>query len=70
LAILVPLTTRNRGLNHHVRIDSPESGVKQPSWARTEDIKAVSTQRFARPAPLGTASISEVAELREMIAFP
>lgn len=72
-ATVVPLTSRDRGLDHHVRIDSPESGVKQPSWARTDDLKTVSTQRFTRPAPLGAASASEIAELRlwlpEMVAF-
>ncbi|WP_199757722.1 type II toxin-antitoxin system PemK/MazF family toxin [Micromonospora sp. Llam0] len=73
MAIVVPLTTRDRGLDHHVRIDSPESGLTRPSWARTEDITAVSTQRFRRTQPLGTASASEVARLsewlREMVAF-
>lgn len=73
MALMIPLTTRDRGLEHHVRIDSPESGLKRPSWARTEEIRAVSTQRFARSTPLGTASATEVAELtewlREMVAF-
>jgi mRNA interferase MazF len=73
MAIVVPLTTRDRGLDHHVRIDSPESGLARPSWARTEDITAVSTQRFRRTQPLGIASSSEVARLsewlREMVAF-
>ncbi|MFV2096231.1 type II toxin-antitoxin system PemK/MazF family toxin [Micromonospora sp. LOL_013] len=73
MAIVVPLTTRDRGLEHHVRIDSPESGLTRPSWARTEDITAVSTQRFRRTQPLGTASVSEAARLsewlREMVAF-
>ena len=73
MAIVVPLTTRDRGLDHHVRIDSPESGLARPSWARTEDITAVSTQRFRRAQPLGVASGDEVARLsewlREMVAF-
>lgn len=73
MALVVPLTTRDRGLEHHVRIDSPESRLNRPSWARTEDIRAVSTQRFTRPQPIGTASAAEIAELsewlREMVAF-
>lgn len=73
MALVVPLTTRDRGLDHHVRIDSAESGLNRPSWARTEEITAVSTQRFGRSAPLGTASAGEVVELsewlREMVAF-
>ncbi|WP_322752470.1 type II toxin-antitoxin system PemK/MazF family toxin [Frankia sp. Cas3] len=72
-ALVVPLTARNRGLDHHVRIDSPESGLHRPSWARTEEITAVSTQRFTRSTPLGIASATEIAKLdewlREMVAF-
>ena len=73
MALVVPLTTRDRGLDHHVRIGSPESGLNRPSWARTEEITAVSTQRFTRSQPLGTVPAAEVAELsewlREMVAF-
>lgn len=73
MAIVVPLTTRDRGLDHHVRIDSPQSGLVRTSWARTEDITAVSTRRFLRHQPLGTVSTDEIDRLsewlREMVAF-
>jgi mRNA interferase MazF len=73
MAIVVPLTTRDRGLDHHVRIDSVEAGLSRSSWARTEDITAVSVQRFIRPQPLGRLSAAEVERisewLREMVAF-
>jgi len=73
MALIVPLTTRDRGLDHHVRIDSTESGLNRPSWARTEDIRAVTTTRFTRPQPIGIASASEREQLsdwlREMVAF-
>jgi mRNA interferase MazF len=73
MAIVVPLTTRDRGLDHHVRIDSAQSGLVRPSWARTEDITAVSTQRLRRQQPLGTVSADEINRLsewlREMVAF-
>jgi mRNA interferase MazF len=73
MALVVPLTTRDRGLEHHVQIGSAESGLRRPSWARTEDITAVSTERFTQGKPLGTASASEVVRLREwlreMVAF-
>jgi mRNA interferase MazF len=73
MAIVVPLTSRERGLDHHVPISSAESGLARPSWARTEDITAVSTERFRRPQPLGSISPSEIEQLsewlREMVAF-
>jgi mRNA interferase MazF len=73
MALVAPMTTRDRGLDHHVLIDSSESGLDRPSWARTEEITAVSTDRFARSKPLGAASVTEIARLcewlREMVAF-
>jgi mRNA interferase MazF len=73
MAVVVPLTTRDRGLDHHVRIASESSGLRSPSWARTEEIRAISTARFTQQAPLGTASAEEIAELcewlPEMVAF-
>lgn len=73
MALVVPLTSRDRGLGHQVRIDSPESGLSRPSWARTEEIVAISTLRFLRSAPLGSVSPQEASRLsewlREMVAF-
>lgn len=73
MALVVPLTTRNRGLDHHVPVSSPDSGLSRASWARTEDITTVSTDRFVRSAPLGVASHAETEALadwlREMVAF-
>ena len=73
MAIVVPLTTRNRGLEHHVEIRSMDSGLTRSSWARTEDITAVSVERFRRAQPLGQVSAAEIERLsewlREMVAF-
>lgn len=73
MVLMVPLTTRDRQLDHHVRIASLESGLSHPSWARTEDITAVSTRRLTQAAPLGSASTEEAKELsfwlRAMVAF-
>ena len=73
MALVVPLTSHDRGLDHHVHISSAASGVARPSWARTEEITAVSTRPFTEAAPMGTASPEEVRELsdwlREMVAF-
>ncbi|HKA49983.1 MAG TPA: type II toxin-antitoxin system PemK/MazF family toxin [Candidatus Dormibacteraeota bacterium] len=73
MALVVPLTTRDRGLDHHVRISSAASGLPHSCWARTEEITTVSTERFTQGAPIGTASREEARELsdwlREMVAF-
>lgn len=67
MAIVVPLTTRDRGLPHHVRITSRESGLRRPSWVRTDDLRAVSTTRFTRPAPLGELDAQERAEVQRWV---
>ncbi len=67
MALVVPLTTRDRGLAHHVLISSESSGLHRPSWARTEEITAVSTGRLTQSAPVGAASEDEIAELREWL---
>lgn len=67
MALVVPLTTRDRGLPHHIAIGSTESGLIRPSWARTDDIRAISTARFPRPAPLGRLSDQEAEQVRRWV---
>ncbi|MDQ3601462.1 MAG: type II toxin-antitoxin system PemK/MazF family toxin [Actinomycetota bacterium] len=67
MALVVPLTTRDRGLPHHIAISSTESGLNRASWARTDDIRAISTTRFTRPAPLGRLSDQEVEQVRRWV---
>jgi mRNA interferase MazF len=47
LLIIVPLTTRERRIWTHVRIDPPEGGLRATSFAMCEDIRSISTQRLA-----------------------
>jgi mRNA interferase MazF len=51
-AIVVPLTTRDRGLPHHVPVRD-DGGLSRGSWAMCEGVRTVSTQRFAHL--IGTA---------------
>ncbi|MFC4063225.1 type II toxin-antitoxin system PemK/MazF family toxin [Planomonospora corallina] len=67
-----PLTTRDRGLSHHVLISSSASGLRQRSWARTEDITSISTRRLVGDNPLGGIDEHEIRTvqrwLRRLIA--
>jgi len=63
MALVVPLTTRDRGLPHHVGVASAQSGLHQPSWARTDDLRSISEQRLLG-AHLGSVSDDEAAEIR------
>ncbi|MFJ1708701.1 type II toxin-antitoxin system PemK/MazF family toxin [Kitasatospora sp. NPDC088346] len=64
MAIVVPLTTQDRGLPHHVPVISPRSGLNRPSWARTDDVRTISEQRLIGSRPLGTVTDKEADEIR------
>ncbi len=43
--IVVPLTSRDRGIPHHIAVED-DGGLSRPSWAMCEAVRAVSMQRF------------------------
>ena len=48
LAIVVPLTSTRRDLPSHIEIEPGLSGLRHTSYAKTEDVKSVSTSRLVR----------------------
>jgi mRNA interferase MazF len=44
LHVVVPLTTKEKGLETHVFVRPPE--VPAPSWIRCEDVRGISIVRF------------------------
>ncbi|NSW54796.1 MAG: type II toxin-antitoxin system PemK/MazF family toxin [Armatimonadetes bacterium] len=48
LVILVPITTRERGIPFHVRLDPGDSGLRQASFAKCEDVRSVAAERLVR----------------------
>ena len=48
LAVVLPVTSTRRELPSHIEIEAGESGLDQTSYAKTEDLKSVSTQRLIR----------------------
>jgi mRNA interferase MazF len=47
LVIVLPLTTRNKGIPYHVEILPPEGGVQQSSYIKCEDIRSIAKERLA-----------------------
>lgn len=45
LALVLPCTTRDRGWDNHVLLTGP-TGLPQPTYAMTEQLRTVSTQRI------------------------
>lgn len=46
LVILLPITTREKGVRSHVEIPAGEAGLATRSFAKCEDIRSVSTERL------------------------
>jgi len=63
-SIIVPLTTRDRGLPHHLPI-ADDGGLARPSWAMCEAVRAASTQRFGRL--IGTADRETVKAVQRQL---
>jgi mRNA interferase MazF len=53
VVIVVPCTTRERGLPSHVELDPEKTGLDETSYAKCEDVKSISENRFI--ARLGKA---------------
>lgn len=46
LAIVVPVTRTRRGLPSHIEIEPGDSGLREVSYAKCEDVKSVSIERL------------------------
>jgi mRNA interferase MazF len=55
LVIAVPLTTRKRGIPTHIEVRPPDGGLRDPSFAMCEQIRALAADRLAS-RPFGTVS--------------
>lgn len=65
LVVVVPLTTKNRGIPLHVPIESPEGGVRETSYAMCEAVRSVSADRLERP--WGTVSAATIALVEDRL---
>jgi mRNA interferase MazF len=64
LVVVVPLTASDRRIPLHVRIEPPEGGVRETSFAMTEMIRSVSRRRLATRWGAVQASTMRVVEDR------
>jgi mRNA interferase MazF len=62
--IVAAITSRQRGLPFHIAMGA-ESGLRVPSWAQSESVRAISAQRVIRH--LGRARPETVAEVRSQV---
>jgi mRNA interferase MazF len=48
LVVLLPMTTRDRGIPLHVAVEPSESRLGRRGWIKPEDIRSVSVERLGR----------------------
>lgn len=63
LAIILPVTSSNRGWPNHVSLPSPEAGLSEQSFAMTEQVRTIDRQRIERRVGhVGQAAMAQIAQ--------
>jgi mRNA interferase MazF len=55
LVVVVPFTTRRRGLPIHVEVRPPDGGLREISFAMCEQVRSLAVERLG-PQPFGGVS--------------
>lgn len=56
LVIVIPITSRDKGIPSHVELNPPEGGLQLRSFIKCEDIRSISTDRLIKV--MGTVKIT------------
>ena len=48
LVIVIPITSKDKGIASHVEINPPEGGLQLRSFIKCEDIRSISTARLIK----------------------
>lgn len=68
LAIVLPVTSRDKGIRSHVRVVPSESGLQKTSFVKCEDIRSISTQRLERRVGrVGPATLEAVEDRLQIL---
>jgi mRNA interferase MazF len=65
LVVVLPLTTRVKGIPLHVELNPPEGGLGERSFIKCEDIRSISMDRLV--SPLGAVSQETLARVEERV---
>jgi len=61
LIVVLPITTKERRIPFHVKLEPPEGGLKSKSFVKCEDVRSVSRDRLGHR--FGTVSGETIAEV-------
>ncbi|HAU32060.1 MAG: mRNA interferase [Desulfotomaculum sp. 46_296] len=65
LIVILPLTTKEKGIPFHVEICPPEGGLKEKSFVKCEDIRSVSRERLL--LRIGMVSLATIEAIEDRI---
>ena len=68
VAVVLPITSTDRGIPSHVRIDAPEGGLRNTSFVKCEDMRSVSVSaRFIKR--LGAVEARTLADVERIVRY-
>ena len=63
LVVIIPITSRAKGIPLHVQINPPEGGLTQVSFIKCEDVRSVSKERLtSRRGSISSKTMTAVEE--------
>jgi len=65
LIVIVPLTTRDRGIPLHVRVAPPEGGLARPSVIKCDSVRSIARERLTQR--LGAVSGETMAQVEDRL---
>lgn len=65
LVVVLPLTTRAKGIPFHVEVNPPEGGLGERSFIKCEDVRSISKDRLV--SPLGAVNQATLERVEERV---
>lgn len=67
LIVILPITSKNKGIRSHVAVSPPEGGLTVASYIKCEDVRSISIQRLGRR--LGKVTAKTMDEVENRLRF-
>lgn len=65
LVVVLPITSKDKGIPFHVKIEPPEGGLKVTSFIKCEDVRSISVERLEQR--LGMVSPNILTEVEDRL---
>lgn len=65
LVVVLPVTSKDKRIPFHVKIDPPEGGVKTQSFIKCEDVRSISVERLNKR--WGTVSLETLVAVEDRL---